>query len=174
MEAKIVLGAKDTTGPAFASAQRNFQQLQAGAVAITGAVGLAVAGVASVVETLDRLNPKPIIDAADQLNKLSQRTGIAVETLSAYQYAAKLADVSNDELSASLKRLNINIAAAARGEAEQAGAFKAIGVSVVDSAGKVRTADQVFEDIADRFASYADGPKKSRLPTRSRARVSSS
>ena len=34
------------------------------------------------------------IDQADELGKLSQRTGVAVEALSALQYAAKLSDVS--------------------------------------------------------------------------------
>ena len=159
-KAEIVLSARDTTANAFASAKRNLQGLQSGVVGIAARFAGITAVAVTVGEALNSINPAKIIQAADEFNKLSQRTGIAVETLSGYSYAARLADVSNEELDASLKKLNINIAAAARGETEQAAAFKAIGVSVVDASGKVRTADKVFEDIADRFATYGDGANK--------------
>ena len=159
-KAEIVLSAKDTTSPAFATAQRNFASLQSAGEGIALRLAGIGAAVAVAASALEHFNPKPVIDQADALGKLSQRTGIAVETLSAYQYAAKLADVSNEDLASGFKKLNLNIAAAARGETEQAEAFKAIGVSVTDASGKVRSADKVFEDIAERFAGYADGPKK--------------
>lgn len=158
--AEIVIVGKDNTGTAFATAKRNLESLQASAVGIAAKLSAIGAVAGTAIAVLEHFNPKGVIDAADGLNKLTQRTGIAVETLSAYQYAAKLADVSNDELTVSLKKLNLNIAAAARGETEQASAFKAIGVSVLDASGKVRSADAVFEDIAERFSSYNDGANK--------------
>lgn len=158
--AQIVLSAADQTAAAFASAKRNLAELQASAVGIASRFAAIGAGIAIAAGALDRFNPKSIIDAADQLNKLNQRTGIAVETLSAYQFSARLANVSNEDLTTSLKKLNLNIAAAARGETEQANAFKAIGVSVLDASGKVRSADQVFEDLAERFSGYNDGANK--------------
>lgn len=159
-KAEIVLVGTDKTAGAFASAKRGFEGLQASAVGIAARLGAIGATAVVAAEALDRFNPKSVIDTADGLNKLSQRAGIAVDTLSAYQYAGKLADVTNEELATSFKKLNQNIAAAARGEKEQADAFKAIGVSVVDSSGKVRAADKVFEDIAERFSGYNDGAKK--------------
>jgi hypothetical protein len=162
--AEIVVSGKDQTAAAFASAQRNLASMRKQAdltiasftkmTAGIGALGLVTAGIGAA------LNPKPVIDYADQLNKLSQRTGISVESLSALDYQAKLADVSTEELAAGLKRLNQNIAAAARGEKEQADAFKAIGVAVTDAAGNVRAADEVLGDIAERFSGYADGANK--------------
>jgi hypothetical protein len=159
-KAQITLSAVDKTSAAFDSAKRNLSELQASAIGIAARFAGIAAGVGILGAAFDRINPKSVIDAADQLNKLNQRTGIAVETLSAYQFAARLADVSNEDLTTSLKKLNLNIAAAARGETEQAAAFKAIGVSVVDASGKVRTADQVFADIAERFSGYNDGANK--------------
>ncbi len=161
---KIVLTAEDRTRAAFESARRGLANFEsrltssaAGVVASFGAIGAATA---AATVAINRLNPKPAIDAADALNKLSQRSGIAVESLSSLQYQAGLADVSADDLAASLKRLNVNIAAAARGEQGPASAFAAIGVAVTDAAGKARSADAVLADIAERFAGYADGPEK--------------
>ena len=59
--------------------------------------GLSVAAFAGMI--------KGALDAADALNKLQQRTGLATEFLSQLQYAAKLADVSNESLATSMRRL---------------------------------------------------------------------
>jgi len=103
------------------------------------------------------------IDAADGLSKLSQRTGETVENLARLQYAGSLADVSNEALATSLKKLSKNLAEAASGTGEVADAFKAIGVSVVASDGKLRSSGEVLNDVADRFAGYEDSAAKAAL-----------
>jgi len=103
------------------------------------------------------------IDAADGLSKLAQRTGETVENLARLQYAGSLADVSNDALATSLKKLSKNMAEAAGGSGEVADAFKAIGVSVVASDGKLRSSGDVLNDVADRFAGYEDSAAKAAL-----------
>ncbi len=111
-KAEIAISGKDQTAAAFLKAKQGLKDLQSAAVSAgatvnraLGAIGLATVSAGAAVAVL---NPKPIIDQADALNKLSQRTGIAVETLSGYQSAAKLADVSVEELSGNLKKLNLN------------------------------------------------------------------
>lgn len=161
-KAQIVVSGQDATATAFQSVQRRLDTLKAAVTgfaggALFGAISQAVGGLAGA---LDRINPASVIQAADELNKLSQRTGIAVESLGALEFAGRLADVSTEELATGLKRLNVNIAAAARGERDQADGFKAIGVSVKDASGQVRSADAVLGDIADRFATYNDGANK--------------
>lgn len=159
-KAEIVITAKDQTASGFSSATANIKNASSEVVALgTRLAGIGVA-ITAAAEIFEKFNPAPVLEQADALAKLSQRTGIAVETLSAYQYAAKLADVSNEDLDTSLKKLNLNIAAAARGQEEQAGAFRTIGVSVKDASGNVRSADKVFADIADRFHGYTDGANK--------------
>jgi hypothetical protein len=103
------------------------------------------------------------IDAADGLSKLSQRTGETVENLARLQYAGSLADVSNEALATSLKKLSKNMAEAASGTGEVADAFRAIGVSVVASDGKLRSSGDVLNDVADRFAGYEDSAAKAAL-----------
>src|SRR3972149_8768222 len=73
---------------------------------------------------------KQSIDAADQLSKLSQKTGVSVETLSTFKHAAGLAGVSVEELAGALARLAKSSAAAADGTGAQAQAFQQLGISV--------------------------------------------
>lgn len=154
---RIVLTGVDRSGAAFASARRNLESLNAAASGIAarfGSIGLAIGA------AFEAASFKNVFDTADALGKLSQRSGVAIEDLSALRFAGKLADVSFEDLDTSLKKLNLNIAAGARGEKEQAEAFRAIGVATKDAAGNVRSADQVLGDIADRFQQYEDGANK--------------
>lgn len=161
--AQIVLSAKDSTATAFQSVQARLTTLKATLIGVVGGQA-AFDGLSKAADLLgdafEKIDPSSVLEAADALDKLSQRSGIAVEALGALEFQGKLLGLSNDDLGTSLKRLNVNIAAAARGQTTQADAFKAIGVAVVDSNGKVRSAGDVLNDIADKFASYSDGANK--------------
>jgi hypothetical protein len=108
---------------------------------------------------------KSQIDAADALNKTSQKVGIATDELSKLQYAAKLSDVSTEDLSSNLIRLNKSIAETARGTGEAQNAFAAMGISVKNTDGSIKNTSQVLSEIASKFASYEDGANKSALAT---------
>jgi ribosomal protein L12E/L44/L45/RPP1/RPP2 len=159
-QARIVLSAVDRTSAAFKSAQRNLEALNkasAGISARFGSIGLAVAA------AFDGISLKNAIDAGDELNKLSQKTGITVENLSGLKFAGQLADVSIEELAKGVKSLSVNMAAAAGGSKEQAAAFEAIGVKTKTADGALRNIDDVLADVADRFAGYEDGAAKAAL-----------
>lgn len=103
---------------------------------------------------------KQAIDLADSLNKLSQRTGVAVESLSQLQYAAKLSDVSAESLTGAFKKLNVSIAGGIAGDKEKLAVFQALGITLTDTAGRTKSADQVLLDMADTFAKSKDGAGK--------------
>ncbi len=109
---------------------------------------------------------KGAIDAADHLNDLSKKTGIAVETLGGLGFAAQQSGSSLDAAASGFTKLNKTIAEAAAGNKSAVEAFKAINVSVRDASGNIKSADRVFAEIADRFASYEDGPNKAALAIR--------
>jgi len=106
---------------------------------------------------------KAAIDTLDKLDDLSEKFGIAAKDLSAYRYASEVAGTSTEAFAQGLNLLSRNMAAAAGGSKEQAAAFKAVGVSVKDANGKLRSADDVLLDLADRFSSYEDGAGKAAL-----------
>lgn len=122
--------------------------------------GIAIAGLgAAAVGGLAVLG-KNAIDAADNLNDLSQRTGVGVETLSKFGAAAEDSGSSIDEVAKAMGKLSKGIVDPASKVNE---ALRSIGVSSTDAQGKIRSVDQVMLDIADKFSKLPDGAQKTAL-----------
>ena len=146
-EAGKLQGAVASAGSSFDALGSSFAALGSAAVA-----GLSAISFASKI--------KDTIDLADSFNKLSQKTGIAVEDFSKLNYAAGLADVSTETLAAGMRKLNISIAEAAGGNKDKAAVFNALGVSFKDAAGHALSADKVFKNLSDVISKSADGSEK--------------
>lgn len=95
---------------------------------------------------------KGIADTGDHLQKLSTKTGIAVEELSKLQYAARLSDLSNEDLGASLVKLNRVMGDAANGSKDATAALARFGIA--PDAGL--SAIDAFRQIADRVKATGD------------------
>lgn len=121
------------------------------------ALGFGVAAAAMAVFT------KQSINAADHISKLSQSTGIGTEELSALAYAGDLANVPIEALATSVSRFNRNIYDATRGTGDAGKAFTAMGISIKDANGNLKSADQLIAEVADKFAGYEDGVEKSAI-----------
>jgi TP901 family phage tail tape measure protein len=121
-----------------------------------GAGIIAIAGIGAAMA-------KQAIDAADGLSKLSQKVGVSVESLSALNVAAKLSDVSVDQLQGGLSRLARSAADAATGSKQQAAAFQAMGVSLKDTNGNLRSTESILGDVAHKFSQYEDSASKTAL-----------
>ncbi len=110
--------------------------------------GASLAGFAAFVKTS--------IDAADEMSKISQKAGIAVESVAGLQLAFQQSGLQAGDLSASLGKLNRSIA-------DGSLAFDTMGISVRNTDGTLKTSRQVLGEVADRFAQYEDGAAKARL-----------
>lgn len=108
-------------------------------------------------------NVKEVIEYGDELNKASQASGIARDALQELRYAANLADVSNEEFTASINVLTRTMRAAKDGSEEQGKAFKKLGIHVTDAKGKLRGADDVMSDVAEHLSKMPDGAEKTAL-----------
>lgn len=126
-----------------------------------------LAGGVAAFFTVDRLKAwgDHILENADSLGKLSERSGISTESLSKLQYAFKTNNVEAESFVAILKGLNGSLAESQDAKSEAAAAFRALGIETKTATGEIRKADDVLLDIADRFASYEDGANKSALAT---------
>jgi signal transduction histidine kinase len=100
------------------------------------------------------------IDAADAMGKASTRTGVAAQSLLGMQNAAALADVSNEQLIKGLTKLNLNMVAAAEGNEELTKRFQQLGISIRKEDGTLKSTDEAFREIADRFADMPNGAQK--------------
>lgn len=107
--------------------------------AVRGAAAAAMAALG--VGTIAHFT-KEAINAADEAGKMAQKVGIAVEQLTAMQYAAKLADVDTGELAFAIKNLSQDMQKAGRGGED-------VGQEILR--------------LSDRFAQMRDGAAKTAL-----------
>ncbi len=124
-------------------------------LALSGAVA-AASGTFAVLVKLSA-------NAGDEIAKLSQRVAIGAETLSGYKLAADLSGLSLQDFGTSLQKAARNIVEASKGTGEAADAFDALGIRVTDGTGKLKTAEQILLEVADRFAQMEDGAQKTAL-----------
>lgn len=96
------------------------------------------------------------IDAADQMRDLSIRTGASTETLSKWAYAARQTGTDIEGLSRGLKLLSKNATEALDPKSQQAGLFKALGVS----RDALSDLEKLVPAVADAFKKLPDGPQK--------------
>lgn len=140
------------TGRAAKIAEKRAKEIERSFSAMGAKIGKALALVGG--PTGLGLLIKNSIDASAELDDLSQKTGIAVESLSRLQYAAGREGV--EDLGGSLAKLAKNIATNAE-------LFDIIGVKTKDASGQLRSAEDVFKDIAEVFAKSPDGIRKTAL-----------
>lgn len=158
--AQILIRAVDDTRGAFDSIRGNLAKLGEQAGSLKGLLaGLGVSlSAASFVAMV-----KGAIDAADELNKLSQKIGISVEALSTLRFAAQLSDVSLETLQKGIKGLSQAIVEAGSGVGDGAAVFQALGISVKNADGTLASTESVLLKVADVFANLEDGAVKTAL-----------
>ena len=103
------------------------------------------------------------INAADAFGKLEDQTGIAANTLQAYVNAGKLAGVSQETIEKGLRRLSQSMREADQGVATYKDSFDALGISVRDTDGTLKTNQEVLGEISDRFAQMENGATKAAI-----------
>ncbi len=171
MDLKFLISAKDEATAVLNRVGSSFQKLGTDG---SGSMDKIKTGVTTVNGLLGTLGVtlgaaafmswgKGLLDTADQLDEMSQKIGMAVEDLSALNYAAGFSGVSLEQLGVGMKQLNKNIVEASSGSKEQAAAFRALGVDILDTSGKVRVTKDVLYDVASRFAGMEDGAAKTAI-----------
>lgn len=102
------------------------------------------------------------IDYGDQLQALSEKTGINTQALSGYQSAAEQANLSIGGLEVGLRKFSQQL-----GD-PNADKFKdtltALGVSAIDpTTKKIKESSIIIDQLADKFEKMENGPKKAAL-----------
>lgn len=85
------------------------------------------------------------ITSADDLNTLSQQTGISTDELQKMQYASDLVDVSIEDITGALRKMKTKMDPSNQ-------AFKDLGISVTNADGSLRNATDVFYDSLEALS----------------------
>lgn len=155
-ETKVVLSGEDRTRAAFASVNRQLGDLKSNAARLRGVLG-GLFGAISVGGLVAGM--KNVVGEMDRVSKAAQKIGTSTESLSALEFAAKLADVSAQSLQSSLGKLARSLDEARSGSGAAAEAFARLEI---DPRTFSDPAD-AMKAIAERFAAMPDGVSKTAL-----------
>lgn len=125
----IILTAKDATGAAFASANSNISGLASSALKLSGVLGTIGAGAA--VGAIGAF-VKSTLDAQDSLSKLSQKTGIAVESLAGLEFAAEQSGVELEKVAKATRAFGLLVAESADSTSGASDKLRQLGLSYKD------------------------------------------
>lgn len=101
------------------------------------------------------------LDTADALDKLSEKTGAAVGTLSVLNLVAHDSGTDQEAFSNGLIKLSKNMEDASEGAKKPTQAFKALGVTVADL--KNQDPGQLFVTLAQKLDALPDGAQKAQI-----------
>lgn len=154
-----IAGFQSDLGRANRLAQQSAKKLEQDFNKAGVAIGVALAAGISIIA----VGVKSSIAAMDRLGDAAKRVGTSASSLSALGYAADQSGTKAETLEQGLLKLSQTMAKAAAGSEKQAQLFRDMGVAVTDANGDLRASDQVFNDLADRFATYRDGAGETAL-----------
>lgn len=130
---------------------------------IGGAVGkAAIAGVAAVGAAFVGMGAAAIGNA-DELQRQSDVTGLTAERLQELQYVGSNLGVELDTLTGAQAKVTKSMFAAKDGTGAQAAAYKALGVDVVDSNGKLRDSKTVMAEVITALGKKTNSTERDAL-----------
>jgi len=139
-------------------AKKAFGDLDGAIGGVTKALGAAAVAYAAV-KLGSFVNDQ--IKVADEFSKMSQRTGVAIDTLSQLDHAFELAGLTTNELESSFKFLNKSLDEAKQGNDAARISFDSVGLSMKDI--RESTPDEVLLRIADAFVQIEDPSARTTL-----------
>jgi hypothetical protein len=152
----ITINALDKSASAFTGFQANLEGVMKSLNRM--AVAYQVAGAALAAYSASMV--KSTIETAAQMGLMAQQSGVTVEAFYALTKQAGYFKVSADDMEAGLKHLSKAMADAQDLTTQVGRLFKALGVSTVDTNGKLRQTQAVFVDLVGAFSRYQDGAGK--------------
>lgn len=122
--------------------------LNASSVKIAGGFAAMAIAIAKAEKALVSMT-KESAAFADNIITLSMQTGQTTEQLQEFSYATELIDVSVDTMQGSLTKLTNNMQDTINGTGNAKASFEALGISVTDADGNMRSANDVFYETID-------------------------
>lgn len=150
---QFALTAIDKTRNAFRSVSGGLGKIKNKVVSVEGAL-TALAGSLALREFAGQI---------DDLAKQSARLGITVNQLQTLQFAASQSGTGAEELKKGFERFNKSISEASTGIGTGIRAFDALGVSLTNQDGSLKSTDELLNEVADGFTQIKDPADKVRI-----------
>jgi len=125
--------------------------------------GAGIAGAATAVVGGMLAAANKTAEYADKIDKLSERTGINIEELQRWKYAAGQSGADINVLETGIKKLSDTMDAALKGNKAASEAFDALGISLQNADGSARSTEAVFQDVMAALADMEQGAQRNAL-----------
>jgi len=156
----------DKTGKDADSAGGKFEKLGSVVKGVGAAMGVAFAAIGTAAISAGKALVDMTVEAAayaDEMLTQSTVTGMSVESLQAYSYAADLVDVSMETLTGSMAKQVKSMSNARDGSAKFADAYAKLGISVADSNGQLRDSETVYWETIDALGKISNETERDAL-----------
>jgi len=156
----------DKTGKDADSAGGKFEKLGSVVKGVGAAMGVAFAAIGTAAIGAGKALVDMTIEAAayaDEMLTQSTVTGMSVESLQSYSYAADLVDVSMETLTGSMAKQVKSMSNARDGSAKFADAYARLGISVADSNGQLRDSETVYWETIDALGKISNETERDAL-----------
>ena len=156
---KILIAAKDTASKSFRVLNKvagKTGQVVGGLTKNVATATVALTAASVAVAAVARSS----FEFADAIGKVSTRTGIATDTVQAFQIAAVESGSSVEIANKSLEKFTRSVGDAQRGLKTQADIFKDLGVSITDANGATKSMDVLLREVSDGMAGLQSQSEK--------------
>ena len=148
----------------FSNLKDNLSKIGSGAVVGLKAAGTAIAaiGTAALAAAVGMAAMvSKASENADELQKLSDTTGMSAEKLQELRYVGSAVGVDLDTMVSAQSKLIKSMSAAQSGTKAQADAFRELGISVTDSNGNLRDSNTVFQEAITKLGQMKNPTEQS-------------
>ena len=143
----------------ISKAQASLSKISTAAESVADKTQKLSAVAAGVVTGIAALGVKAA-QTADDLNTLSQQTGLSTDELQKFQYASELVDVSVESITGAMAKMTRNMAS---GSAETTEAWNRLGVSVRGADGQMRSTSEVFYSTLEALSRVGNETERDQL-----------
>lgn len=100
---------------------------------------------------------------ADNVMQMSTQFGLSTDKIQEFQYMAELTDTSLETITGSMTKLTKNMQTASKGTGDRYKAFEQLGISVTNTDGSLRSADDVFNEAIVRLGQVSNETERDAL-----------
>ena len=162
-ELEIVVKARDEASKELKKTEGALERL--GSVAGTVGKAMGAFGLAATAAAIGfaSVSIKEFSQVGDAVEKMSKRTGLGAEAVSALRVAAEMGGTSIETIESAVKKMELTMTKASDTSVGMQKAFKGIGMSINDIFAKGTTPEIQFELLANAIGSVKDPAEKTRL-----------
>ena len=163
----IVIEAKDNTKQAFNKVSKNLDNMDKSVnktkKSMDGLKGAIKGAIGALTVTAFVGATKSTLDYADALGKTSARLGVTTTALQSLRFAATQSGMTTEALEMSLQRFTRRLAEAGQGTGVLKDTFTKLGMSIKNTDGSMKSAEQMLGEVADKLATIPDQGERVRL-----------